>query len=79
MIEIEGDGGGGADCREECVCASIVAGGDAPPILEFGEQVLDFVARAIERLVVIERQLAASGRRNARFEASLLQRRAEPV
>lgn len=37
-----------ADGREERVGASVVAGGDAPPVLELGEQVLDLVALMIE-------------------------------
>ena len=58
MIEEEGDGCGDTDCREEGVRATVIAGGDAPPILEFGEEVLDFVARAVERLIVVERRFA---------------------
>ena len=57
MIEEEGDGCGDADGREG-VGASIIAGGDAPPILEFGEEVLDFVALAVEGLVVVARGFA---------------------
>jgi hypothetical protein len=52
LTEIEGDGGCDADGREEGVSASVVADSDAPPVLRFGEQVLDFVARSAERLVV---------------------------
>ena len=46
MIEIEGDGGCDRDGREEGMGASVVSGGDAPPVLKFGEEVLDFVALA---------------------------------
>lgn len=34
--------------------ASIVAGGDAPPVFKFREEVLDLVALTIERLVVVD-------------------------
>jgi hypothetical protein len=50
LIEEVGDGCGDADGREEGVRATVVAGGDAPPVFEFGEEVLDFVALAVERL-----------------------------
>ena len=39
--------------------ASVVAGCDASPVLELGEQVLDLVALAVERLVVGEGDFAA--------------------
>lgn len=45
--------------------ASVVACCDAPPVLELGEEVLDLVALAIKRLVVIEGDFPASAQRNA--------------
>lgn len=37
------------------MCASVVVGCDASPVLEFGEQVLDLVALTIEHLVIVVR------------------------
>jgi DNA-binding transcriptional LysR family regulator len=36
------------------VSTSVVSGCDAPPVLEFGDEVLDLMALAIERLVISE-------------------------
>lgn len=57
--------------------ASVVAGCDAPPFLEFSQEVLDLVSLAIERLVVRVRDFPASARRDARFDAFGDQRLAE--
>ena len=38
--------------------ASVIACGDASPVLELGEHVLDFVALAVERFVIVQRLLA---------------------
>jgi hypothetical protein len=43
----------------------MVAGSYAPPVLQLCEQVFDFVADPVQRLVVIERDLAVSGWGNA--------------
>lgn len=53
--------------------ASVVAGGDASPVLELGEQVLDLVAPAVERGVVVEWHFAGAARRDARLDASYFQ------
>ena len=37
------DKGRDTDCREECMGTSIIAHCDAPPILEFGKHIFDFV------------------------------------
>ena len=58
MIDPEGDGCGDADGREEGVSASVVAGVDAPPVLELPEQVLDLVALTVEFSVVLEGSFA---------------------
>ena len=58
---------------------SVVAHCDAPPVLELGEQVFDFVARSIDRLVIGERRLSAFRWRNAGFGPAFCQRRAKPV
>jgi len=79
LIEVEGDGCGDADDREEGVGASIAAGRDSPPILEPDEQVLDFVSLAVEGLVIVERGFAAAGWRNAWRYASGFKSIAEPV
>lgn len=34
------------------MCAAVVASVDTPPVLQLAEHVLDFVALAVERLVV---------------------------
>ena len=57
----------------------VVACCDAPPVLELGEQVFDFVARPIERLVIGERNLSAFCRWNAGLGSAFFQCRAEPV
>ena len=44
---------------------AVVARCDASPVLEFGEEVLDFVALAVGRLVIVERRLGAFVRWNA--------------
>ena len=59
--------------------ASIVSGGDAAPVFELREQVLNFVAGAIEGFVVGERLLLAFDRRDARLDSFGPQRGAEPV
>ena len=67
MIEIEDECGCDADRGEEGVGASIIAGRDAPPILEPRKHDLDFVALLIERLVIGQRDFPAFGRGNAGF------------
>src|SRR5437764_14706450 len=79
LIEIEGDRGCDADGREEGVGAAVVAGGDAAPVLEFGEHVLDFVALLIERLVIGQRDFPALGGRNARLGASFGESFSKPI
>ena len=59
--------------------ASVVARCDALPGLDFGEEVLDFVALAVGCLVIVERRLAAFGRWNAGLGYPFLQRVAKPV
>ena len=51
MIEIEDEVGCDTDGREEGVGAAVVAGSDAPPVLEFTEHVFDLVAGLVEFLV----------------------------
>ena len=65
MIEPEDDGGGNADGGHEGVRAAIIAGVDAPPVLDFGEQVLDQVALFIDRFVVVILHLAVGFWRDA--------------
>lgn len=52
MIEIEDDGSGDTDGREEGVSASVVSYEDTPPILEFSEHVLDLMAVPIQTAVM---------------------------
>ena len=79
MIEIEGDCSSDADSREEGVCAAIVTGGNAAPVFQAPEHVLDPVPLAIERLVVCDWRFAASGRWNAGLDALSDQGGSEPV
>ena len=79
MIKIEGDRGCDADGREEGVGAPVVAGGDAPPILELGEHILDFVALLVERLVIGQRGFPAFDGRDARLAASFDKSLSKPV
>jgi hypothetical protein len=51
---------------EKKVCASIVSGMDASPVLEFCEHVLNSVALSIERLVMLDWQFSVLSWRNAR-------------
>ncbi len=49
--------------------ASVVTGGDAAPVLQLGEHVLDFVTLAVERLVIGNGKLAAFSRRDTGLDA----------
>ena len=53
--------------------ATIVAGGDAAPVLEAAEHVLDLVADLVERAVVAVLDLAGLSRRDARRDALVLE------
>src|SRR5690606_19600424 len=52
---------------------SVVARRDAPPVLEFGEEVLDLVTLLVERLVVGIWNLSAAARGDAGLDALCLQ------
>jgi len=65
--------------RHEGVRASVIAGVDAPPVLQSGEHGLDPVALAVERLVVLDLDLAIGLRRDAGRDPSFDQGLAEPV
>ena len=52
MIEIEDDESGDAYVGEESVGASVIAGRDTAPILEFPEPAFDLVALAVECFVL---------------------------
>jgi hypothetical protein len=60
------------------VCVPVVAGGNAPPVLEPGEQVLDLVSLAMEGRVVDLWDFAATSGRDARLDASCFEFGAEP-
>ena len=60
------------------MCTTIVAGGDASPVLQSTEGVLDAVALAVEYLIVGQRPLARAGGRDARGDAAFRQLVAEP-
>ncbi len=55
------------------MCASVVSGCDASPVLQLGEKVLELVALLVELLVVWVWHLSAPARRDARFDAFCLQ------
>ena len=59
--------------------AAIIAGVDASPVLDFGEEVLDQVALFVDRFVVVILHLAVGLWRDARGDAARGQRGAEPV
>jgi hypothetical protein len=59
--------------------ASVVAGRDAPPVLEPCEHILDFVALLIERLVIGQRDFPAFGGGYARLAASFGESIPEPI
>ncbi len=61
------------------VGAAVIAGVDAPPVLEFAEHILDFVASFIERPVEGDFGLAIVFRRDAGVDASPSQCLAKPV
>ena len=52
---------------------SVVARRYAPPVLEFGEEVLDLVTLLVEPFIVKIWNLPASTRRDAGFDALCLQ------
>ena len=58
---------------------AVITHGDAPPVLKFGEHVLDFVPLFVEIFVIINRLFAVlSGRDAGRYSLSS-QRRTEPI
>ena len=65
--------------RHEGVGASVIAGVDAPSLLQSAEHVFDLVALAVERLVVLDLDLAIGLRRDAGRDSSCDQGLAEPV
>ena len=79
MIEIEDEVGCDTDGREEGVGAAVVAGSDAPPVLEFTEHVFDLVAGLVEFLVEGGLDLSVSLRWYAGLDVPGRQRFAELV
>ena len=61
------------------MCASIVAGVDAPPVLDTSEHDLDAVALTIERLVMRDGDLAVGLGRDAGGDAPVGEGLAEPA
>ena len=61
------------------MCASVVAGCDAAPVLDPVEDVLDLVALAVEVLVIVDPDLAVGAWRDARGDAAFGQSSPEPV
>ena len=75
----EDDRGSEGDGREEGRGVAIVAGGDAPPILEAAEHDLDAAAAPVAALVVSDRLVARSAARDAGLDAFGIQGVPEPV
>ncbi len=67
----EENNGGQEDGRTEDVGAAAVAGCNAPPVLQSGKKILDFMTPAIEPLAVMDWFLATATGRNARRDALL--------
>jgi hypothetical protein len=61
------------------VGASVVTSVDAPPILEFAEHVLDFVAAAVEHLVVRDGHFSIGLGRDTGGDTAIGQGMAKPV
>ena len=61
------------------MCASVVSGCDAAPVLEASEHALDEVAAFVEALVVVDGLLAVVSARDAGLDVLLCERLAEPV
>ena len=68
MIEIEDEGRGDTDSREEGVGTSVVARSDMPPVLEFSKHVFDLVALFVECLVEHNGLAAVDFQRGASFD-----------
>ncbi len=65
----EEDGGGQEDGRTEDVGAAVVAVCKTPPVFQSGKEGLDFVAPAIQPLVIMDWLRAAATGRDARRDA----------
>jgi hypothetical protein len=59
--------------------ASIISCCDAPPVFEFPEHVLNFVALFVEGRIVSDLSLAVFPRRNTRLDPFFLQGFPEPI
>lgn len=59
--------------------ASVVSCGNAPPVFELGEHILDFVALFIERLVIVDCQLSVLSARDTWRDAPCGRLITEPV
>ena len=59
--------------------ASVIARGDASPVLELGKHILDFVALLVERLVIIDMLPAVFTAGNTRLNVPRSQFTTEPV
>ena len=79
MRQPEDDGCSDADGGHEGVDATVIAGMDAAPVLEFAEHVLDPMTLAIEGRVVRDRDFTVGLRRDAGDDATLGQGVTEPV
>ena len=61
------------------MCASVIAGVDAPPILELSEHVLDFMAVSIEATVIWNLDFAVGFRGDTGLNSTVSKGGAEPI
>ena len=61
------------------MCASVIAGVDAPPILELSEHVLDFMAVPVEATVIWNLDFAVGFRGNTGLNSTVSKGGAEPI
>src|SRR3712207_6021972 len=80
MSSIEPDESGGeVNAGQEASCGLVVAGGNGPELLEFGEEVLDQMPGLVEVLVKGARCLAGFARWDDRRLAGVSERREHPL
>ena len=73
------DGGGKADKAEISLCKFVIAGGDAAEVFDAFKEVLHDMPLSIGRLAIGAGMLAVGARRDARFDAALLEPLAEAI
>ena len=79
MIVPEDDYSGDFNSRYEVLCAAIISGCNAPPVLEFGKHILDFMTDAVMGFVEVYRFDPVTLRWNAGFYSGGVKGCSEPV